>query len=245
MVTVDVFTVSESEASAISTLAEASLSDTVNTSTVTLTFTEIPSDFVPSNDLAVSGGTLSGGSFDVTQKIWTATFTANDDFDGVGSVTLANNSYTDAEFNLGSGDSDSVVIDTANPSANVEITEASLSDTVNTSTVTLTFTEIPSDFDQANDLAVSGGSLSSGSFDVTQKIWTATFTANDDFDGTGSVTLANNSYTDAEFNLGSGDSDSVVIDTAKPIGQCRDHRGLTLGYGEHVHRHPHVYRDPQ
>ena len=197
-------------------ITEASLSDTVNTSTVTLTFTEIPSDFDQANDLAVSGGSLSSGSFDVTQKIWTATFTANDDFDGTGSVTLANNSYTDAEFNLGSGDSDSVVIDTANPSANVEITEASLSDTVNTSTVTLTFTEIPSDFDQANDLAVSGGSLSSGSFDVTQKIWTATFTANDDFDGTGSVTLANNSYTDAEFNLGSGDSDSVVIDTANP-----------------------------
>ena len=198
-------------------IAQASLSDTVNSSTVTITFTEIPTGFNQADDLTVSGGTLSSGSFDATGKTWTATFTANDDFDGTGSVTLANDSYTDSELNLGSGDSDSVNIDTLNPTANVQIAQASLSDTANSSTVTITFTEIPTNFDQGNDLTVSGGTLSSGSFDATGKIWTATFTANDDFDGTGSVTLANNSYTDAELNLGSGDSDSINIDTLNPI----------------------------
>ncbi len=198
-------------------IAESSLSDVVNTSTVTLTFTEIPTDFVPSNDLAVGGGTLSGGSFDTTGKIWTATFTANDNFDGAGSVTLANNSYTDAALNSGSGDSDSVTIDTVNPTANVQIAKVSLSNAVNTSTVTLTFTEIPTEFDQADDINVEGGTLSSGNFDTTGKIWTATFTANNDSEGTGSVTLVNNSYTDAALNAGSGDTDSVNIDTLAPI----------------------------
>ncbi|MCP4081815.1 MAG: calcium-binding protein, partial [Planctomycetaceae bacterium] len=197
-------------------IAEDSLSDVVNTSTVTITFTETPSDFVPSNDLAVSGGTLSDGSFDTTGKIWTATFTANDNFDGPRSVTLANNSYTDAALNAGSGDSDAVTIDTVNPTANVQIAESSLSDIVNTSTVTITFSAIPTDFVQADDLTVSGGTLSDGSFDTTGKVWTATFTANDNFDGAGSVTLANDSYTDAELNAGSGDSDSVTIDTVNP-----------------------------
>ena len=212
----DAVTIDTVDPTATVQIAEDSLSDVVNTSTVTLTFTEIPSDFIPSNDLAVSGGTLSSGTFDTTGKVWTATFTANDNFDGTGSVTLANNSYTDAELNTGSGDSDSVTIDTVNPTANVQIAEPSLSDVVNTSTVTLTFTEIPSDFIPSNDLAVSGGTLSSGTFDTTGKVWTATFTANDNFDGTGSVTLTNDSYTDAALNSGSGDSDSVTIDTVNP-----------------------------
>ncbi|MDA7492620.1 DUF4347 domain-containing protein, partial [bacterium] len=197
-------------------ISASSLSESNNSTNVTITFSEAPVNFDPLDDLSVDGGTLGIATFDVDNLMWMATYTANAGFSGVGSVTLIPDSYTNANLDLGSGDSDSVVIDTANPSANVEIAESSLSDTVNTSTVTLTFTEIPSDFVPSNDLAVSGGTLSGGSFDVTEKIWTATFTANDDFDGTGSVTLANNSYTDAEFNLGSGDSDSVVIDTANP-----------------------------
>ena len=70
------------------------------------------------------GGSLSAGSFDGTGKIWTATYTATDDFDGTGSVTLANDSYTDAALNLGSGGSDSVTIDTKNPTATVAIDDA-------------------------------------------------------------------------------------------------------------------------
>ncbi|MGB1707772.1 MAG: Ig-like domain-containing protein, partial [Rubripirellula sp.] len=73
------------------------------TSTVTITFSEVPTNFDPADDLTVVGGTVAGGSFDVTGKIWTATFTANDDFEGTGSVTLTNNGYTDAALNSGNG----------------------------------------------------------------------------------------------------------------------------------------------
>ena len=93
---------------------------------------------------------MGGGSFDGTGKIWTATYTATDDFDGTGSVTLANDSYTDAALNLGSGGSDSVTIDTANPTATVAIDDATLSDTDNTATVTITFSEVPTGFDPAD-----------------------------------------------------------------------------------------------
>ena len=194
-----------------------SLSKNNNSTSVTINFSETPVNFDPLDDLTVDGGTLGVATFDVDSLTWMAIYTANDGFSGVGSVTLIPDSYTNANLDLGSGDSDSVNIDTLNPTANVQIAAVALSDTVNTSTVTLTFTETPTGFNQADDLTVSGGTLSSGSFDAAGKIWTATFTANDDFDGTGSVTLANNSYTDAELNLGSGDSDSINIDTLNPI----------------------------
>ncbi|MGB0758422.1 MAG: DUF4347 domain-containing protein [Rubripirellula sp.] len=193
-----------------------SLTDGNNSTSITITFSETPAGFDPADDLTVVGGTIDIASFDVTGKIWTATFTANDDFEGTGSVTLANNSYTDAALNAGTGDSDSVVIDTANPLASVQITESTLSDVQNTSTVIITFSETPTNFDPADDLTVVGGTVAGGSFDVTGNIWTATFTADDDFEGTGSVTLAKDSYTDAVLNSGNGDSDFLSIDTLAP-----------------------------
>ena len=212
----DSVTIDTKNPTATVAIDDAALSDTDNTATVTITFSEVPTGFDPADDLTVVGGSLGAGSFDGTGKIWTATYTATDDFDGTGSVTLANDSYTDAALNLGSGGSDSVTIDTKNPTATVAIDDATLSDTDNTATVTITFSEVPTGFDPLIDLTVVGGSLSAGSFDGTGKIWTATYTATDDFDGTGSVTLANDSYTDAALNLGSGGSDSVTIDTTNP-----------------------------
>ena len=184
---------------------------------VSITFSETPLNFNAADDLDVVGGSLSSGSFDGSGLIWNATFTADDDFSGTGSVTLEANSYTDASGNLGSGDSDSVSIDTTNPTASVDITQSSLTDNNNTSVVKITFSEAPVGFNPANDLDVVGGSLSSGAFDGTGLVWTATFTANDGFTGTGSVTLEDNSYKNASLNRGMGSSDSVSIDTAEPV----------------------------
>jgi len=64
-----------------------------------------------------------------------------------------------------------------NPTATVEIDDANLSDTDNTATVTITFSEEPSGFVPGDDLTVVGGSLSGGSFDPSGLIWTATYTA--------------------------------------------------------------------
>jgi Mg-chelatase subunit ChlD len=212
----DSVTIDTKNPTATVAIDDASLSDTDNTATVTITFSEVPTGFVPGSDLTVVGGTLGAGSFDVTGLIWTATYTANDNFEGAGSVTLANASYTDAALNVGTGGTDSVTIDTKNPTATVAIDDASLSDTDNTATVTITFSEVPTGFVPGSDLTVVGGTLGAGSFDVTGLIWTATYTANDNFEGAGSVTLANASYTDAALNVGTGGTDSVTIDTKNP-----------------------------
>ncbi|MDA8967763.1 DUF4347 domain-containing protein, partial [bacterium] len=193
-----------------------SLSGSNNSTTVTITFSQAPVNFDPLEDLTVVGGSLGVATFDVDNVSWIANYTANAGFSGVGSVTLIPDSYTNANLDSGSGDSDTVLIDTTNPTASVDFADSSLSDSNNSTAVTITFSEVPASFDPADDLTVVGGSLSNGAFDATGKIWIANYTANDDLNGSGSVSLANNSYTDAALNVGSGDSDVVLIDTTNP-----------------------------
>ena len=51
---------------------------------------------------------------------WTGTFVASDDFDGTGSVTVGG-AYADLVGNVGAtGATDSVVIDTVNPTSSVD-----------------------------------------------------------------------------------------------------------------------------
>ena len=139
-------------------IADAGLSDTDNSSLVTITFNEAVTGF-SNADVTVVGGTLSAlGSLDggIT---WTATFTADDDFDGTGSVTVTG-AYTDLALNTGAtGANDRVDIDTANPTARVDIADATLNDTDNSSLVTITFSEAVSGFSNA-DVTVVGGTLS-------------------------------------------------------------------------------------
>jgi hypothetical protein len=193
-------------------IVDASLSDTDNTSDVTFTFSETVSGFT-AGDVTVSGGVLS----DFTQvdgDSYTATFTATDGVETTGSVSVADGTYTDVAGNTGSGGSDTVSIDTLNPTVTVNIVDASLSDTdcktvisTSTSLVTFEFSETVSGFTE-DDVTVSGGTLS----DFTQvdgDSYTATFTATDGAETTGSVSVTAGSYTDVALNTGSGGSDTV------------------------------------
>jgi len=189
-----------------------SLSDSANASTVTFTFSEAPLGFTD-GDVTTVGGTLSTLIMD-TPTIYHATFTATDGFNGTGSVSAAAGSYTDAVGNLGGAGSDSVVIDTQNPTVTVDIVASSLSDTVNTSNVTFTFSEAPLGFTNA-DITTVGGTLSALVQD-TPTTYHATFTATDGTTATGSVSIAAGSYTDAVLNLGGAGTDSVTIDTLNP-----------------------------
>src|SRR4029078_278979 len=79
------------------------------------------------------------------------------------------------------GAADSVDIDTANPTATVDIAATSLNDATNSSLVTISFSEAVTGFSNA-DVTVSGGTLDtliSGDGGIT---WTATFTATDGID---------------------------------------------------------------
>jgi large repetitive protein len=105
----------------------------------------------------------------------------------------------------------SFTLDTANPMVAVDIVDASLNDGDHSSQVTFTFSDAPVDFTAA-DVAVAGGTLTGLAATANPLVYSATFTANDNFDGTGSVAVAVGSYTDTAGNVGAGLSDSVTID---------------------------------
>ena len=201
-------------------ITDANLSDSDNSSDVTITFSEAVTGF-SNADVTVVGGTLSALSSSDGGVTWTGTFTAADGVETSGSVTVTG-SYTDLALNVGAtGASDSVVIDTKNPSISVDITATALSDTTSSSQVKFVFSEVPSGFVEGDIQLGAGLSLQAGSFQVdpsdpTGKTYIATVVAADGFTGNATVSVANGAYTDAVSNAGTGNSDSVSIDRANP-----------------------------
>ncbi|MBZ9754574.1 adhesin, partial [Mesorhizobium sp. ESP6-5] len=134
---------------------------------------------------------------------------------GTGSVSVAAGSYTDAVLNLGGAGSDTVTVDTQNPTLTVDIVDGALNDGDNSSVVTFTFSEAPVGFD-ASDISATHGTVTGLAATGDPLVFTATFTADDGFTGTGSVSVAAGSYTDAVLNLGGAGSDTVAIDRLNP-----------------------------
>ena len=82
------------------------------------------------------------------------------------------------------------------------------------SLVTFEFSENVTGFD-AGDLTAVGGALSAFTA-VDGNSYTATFTATDGTNTTGSVTVGTG-YTDLAGNAGTAGSDTVAIDTLRPL----------------------------
>ena len=80
-------------------------------------------------------------------------------------------------------------IETLNPTVTVNMVDTGLDDGDNSSNVTFEFSEAVSGFADT-DLTVVGGTISAFTM-VDADSYTATFTATDGFDGTGSVTVTN------------------------------------------------------
>ena len=137
-------------------ILDLSLNDVDNNSGVTFEFSEDVSGFDES-DLTVSGGSLSN-FMAVDEDSFTATFTATDDVETTGVVSVGTG-YTDAAGNMGTAGSDTVAIDTLNPTVTVNIVDASLNDSNTSSNVTFEFSEDVNGFDES-DVMVSGGNLS-------------------------------------------------------------------------------------
>ncbi|MBK7675186.1 MAG: Ig-like domain-containing protein [Candidatus Accumulibacter sp.] len=109
------YTVDTAAPSVVVDIVDTSLNSGDKVSTVTFTFSDAPSGF-DLTDVTAVGGTLSGLAVSLTDpRVYTATFTANDGFTGIGSVSVADASYTNAAGNSGTGHNDTVVIDTAPP----------------------------------------------------------------------------------------------------------------------------------
>ena len=204
-------------------IVDASLSDSDNTSNVTFTLSEASTDFT-SADVTTLHGSLSGFSGSGTS--YSATFTANNNTEATGNVQVIPGSYTDAAGDPGTGGSDTVTIDTRNPTATVDIIDTSLSDSDNSSVVNITLSEASTNF-AVGDLVPVNGSLSAFSGSGTS--YTVTFTADDGVEDTGSVTVTAGSYTDAAGNLGGTATDNVTIDTREP--GVNANTGITVNEG--------------
>src|SRR5262245_61754247 len=94
----------------------------------------------------------------------------------------------------------------------------SLSDGDTSSVVTFEFSEAPGASFTESDIQVSAGlTLNAGSLTMIDAThYQAAVTASDNFTGTGSVTVATGSWTDAASNLGGAGSDTVPIDRQNP-----------------------------
>ena len=121
----------------------ASLNDGVNSSVVTFTFTEAPTNFA-ADDITAVGGTVTGLAATGDPLVYTATFTATD---GLLRHRLGDSgqpSWQDANGNTGAGDDDTVAIDRSNPTVlSVEVSDQLIADddAGDTFTVTVTFSE--------------------------------------------------------------------------------------------------------
>ena len=128
-----------------------------------------------------------GGTPIVVPNLGNGTATANLSSLLDGTIT-ASISVTDTSNNTATGSGDTATLDTLNPTVAVNIVDGSLSDTDNSSQVTFTFSEAPTNFDAA-DISAVGGTISGLTVTANPLVYTATFTATDGFSNTGSVTV--------------------------------------------------------
>ncbi|MBE9263492.1 calcium-binding protein [Microcystis sp. LEGE 00066] len=187
-------------------IVNASLNDGTNSSLVSFEFSEDVTGFDDS-DVNVSGGTLS----DFTQvdgNSYTAIFTADDAVETTGSVSVAADSYTDIAGNNGGAGTDTVTIDTLNPTVGITFDNSPLTGQNFSTTVTFQFSEAVSGF-TASDVTLTKGVLSNFT-SVNGDTYTATFTATDFQSPTGTVAVSND-YFDTLGNQGVANSANIAM----------------------------------
>ena len=206
-----------------------------DTSQVTITFSEAVSGFTNA-DLTVANGTLSAVSSSDGGMTWTATFTpASAISDTSNVITLNNSGVQNGSGNAGSGstDSNNYVVETQRPTATIAVANGTLG-IGQTTTVTITFSEVVSGFD-LSDLSVANGVLSNLASSDGGKTWTATLTptAAAMTDATNAITLDTSQVNNAVGNVGNdiATSNNYVIDTQRPTATISV-AGGTLGIGQ-------------
>lgn len=189
-----------------------------------LTFTlSEASDSFSADSITVVGGTLGRLRPNAERTVFKGVFTPNDGLTGTGSVSVANNAFTDqgnqANSNADGTDTDNTVTFTLQ---GAPVTLAISSDKTSlkageTATLTFTFSGTPTGF-AADDITTSGGTISGLQADSSGLVYTATFTPNASAaSGQASVSVVAGSYTGAGGNLGEGDKlAELSFDTLAP-----------------------------
>jgi hypothetical protein len=186
------------------------------TTTVTITFTEAVSGFDLS-DLSVANGTLSNLLSSDGGKTWTATLTPTANInDTTNLILLDSSNVADAAGNVGAGIaiSNNYALDATRPTATIVVANPNLG-VGQTTLVTITFSEVVSDFD-LSDLSVTNGELTNLASSDGGKTWTATFTPTASItDPSNFIALDTSNVSDGSGNAGSSVavSNNYVIDT--------------------------------
>jgi hypothetical protein len=204
-----------------------------DTAQVTITFSEAVSGFTTA-DLSVTNGTLSNLASSDGGVTWTANLIPSNGVTHTGDViTLNNAGINDLAGNSGTGttQSNAYNIDTQAPTASIVVANPTLV-IGQTSSVTITFSEAVSGFDNS-DLSVPNGTLSAVSSTDGGITWTATFTPTSNIhDTTNLITLNNAGVNDLAGNAGNGvtNSGNFIIDTQRPTATIVvDHSALKVG----------------
>ncbi|RON30799.1 glycosyl hydrolase [Pseudomonas brassicacearum] len=186
------------------------------TTTVTITFTETVSGFDLS-DLSVANGTLSNLLSSDGGKTWTATLTPTANInDTTNLILLDSSNVADAAGNAGAGIaiSNNYALDATRPTATIVVANPNLG-IGQTTLVTITFSEVVSDFD-LSDLSVTNGELTHLASSDGGKTWTATFTPTASItDPSNFIALDTSNVSDGSGNTGTGVavSNNYTIDT--------------------------------
>ena len=165
------------------------------TTVLTFTLSETPRSFAASM-ITVTGGVLS--RFAGSGRNYTVRFTPSANFTGVGTVTVSAARFFDAAGNANLAGSLATVlaIDTKLPTVAITTSRSSLK-TGDTALLTFTLSESSTEF-TADDVTVAGGTLSN--FTGSGTSYTATFTPNPGFVGTGTVNVVAGKFRDAAGN---------------------------------------------
>ena len=187
------------------------------TATITFTFSDDPVGTFADEDIATTGGTLSPISGTADPLVYTAIFTPTPGTaSGTASITVADGSYTDAAGDAGTaGTTPAISIDTLAPTVAITLADSTLTKG-ETTTVTFTFSEVPTGFDLA-DVTVENGALSAFTVTADPLVYTATYTPTDDLEDATNMISVGTGYTDAAGNTGTAAaSANYTINTLAP-----------------------------
>ncbi|WP_367986681.1 Ig-like domain-containing protein [Vibrio sp. NTOU-M3] len=182
--------------------------------TLTMVLSESSTNFALA-DLSAVGGVISG--FSGSDKNYSATFTATDNFSGNGSVAIKADSFTDAAGNNNANQpSVAFTIDALSPTIAITAGKTALKAGEKT-TVTFTLSEAATDFVQKDDITVTGGTLGTLSADAANKVYTAEFTPKANSTTDAVISVAADSFNDPAGNPNIvGASLTLSIDTVVP-----------------------------
>ena len=196
------------------TLADSTLTKG-ETTTVTFTFSEVPTGFDLA-DVTVENGALSAFTVTADPLVYTATYTPTDALEDATNMISVGTGYTDAAGNTGTAAaSANYSIDTLAPTVAITLADSTLTKG-ETTTVTFTFSEVPTGFDLA-DVTVENGALSAFTVTADPLVYTATYTPTDDLEDATNMISVGTGYTDAAGNTGTAAaSANYTIDTLAP-----------------------------